>query len=302
MNSVVITGASSFIGRALCREMVSRGVTVYAVVRRYSDQIPKQCNQILCDMSDYQYLDRLLPLPCDSAIMLAWSGTRGADRNDTVIQQENYKYSVQCVEALLRAGCQAIVLAGSQAEYGPQSSSRKTDEETPLFPDTAYGKEKIHLYETASTLCIQCKVRLLEVRFFSIFGVGDFSGTMVISTLKKMIRDEPCNFTESVQMWDFLYVSDAARMTVDLLWEDAPDGAYNIGFGESRPLKEYILQMKYLTKSKSKLHFGAIPYRNNTVLHVQPDMSKTFSVIGKRKLITFEEGIREIIGSELLKN
>ena len=295
MNSVVITGANSFIGRAVCREMVSRGVTVYAVVRRYSDQIPERCNQILCDMEDYSDLDHRLPSGCDVGILLAWAGTRGASRNDAKLQKLNYLHSLQCVDSLLRTGCKTIVLSGSQAEYGPQLSDVKTVETFPLVPNTAYGYEKKHLYEDASKICAAYKVNLLEVRYFSIFGVGDYAGTMVMSSLDKMLKNEPCKFTESIQMWDFLYVTDAAAMVADLVALQAPSGAYNIGSGISYPLKRFILQMKQITDSQSELHFGEIAYPDGMVLNVQPDMTKTFSVIGERKLISFEEGILNIL-------
>lgn len=295
MSSVAITGANSFIGKALCNDFLSRGWDVYAIVRKNSMQLPKECIQIVCCMSGYNNLDKLLPGVCDVGILLAWAGTRGTDRDNELIQKENYRCSMQCAEALLNAGCKTLVLAGSQAEYGPQQSENKTSETTPMMPNTQYGIEKKHLYEDASALCKNNDARLIEVRFFSVYGAGDFEGTMISSSLKKMLRNEPCDFTQSIQMWDFLYVTDAAAMTADLIEKNAPSGAYNIGSGDSRPLRSYIEQMKEITRSTSQLNFGAIPYYKNTVLHVQPDMKKTFDTIGKRKLISFDDGIGSIL-------
>lgn len=90
-----------------------------------------------------------------------------------------------------------------------------------------------------------------------------------------------------------------AAMTADLIEKNAPSGAYNIGSGDSRPLRSYIEQMKEITRSTSQLNFGAIPYYKNTVLHVQPDMKKTFDTIGKRKLISFDDGIGSILKDDI---
>lgn len=298
MRSVAITGANSFIGKALCNVFLSRGWEVYAIVRRKSTQLPKECIQIVCCMSDYNSLDKLLPGSFDIGVLLAWAGTRGTDRDNELMQKENYRCSMQCAEALLNAGCKTLVLAGSQAEYGPQTSVGMTSEMTPMRPTTQYGIEKKHLFEDASALCEKHGARLIEARFFSIYGAGDFAGTMIMSSLKKMLCNAPCDFTQSIQMWDFLYVTDAAAMTADLVEKKVTSGAYNIGSGESRPLRNYIEQMKEITHSTSQLNFGAIPYYKDIVLHVQPNMEKTFAAIGKRKLTPFEKGIQKILAKD----
>lgn len=58
---------------------------------------------------------------------------------------------------------------------------------------------------------------LLEPRFFSLYGPNDYEGTMIISVLKKMLKDLSCDLTECIQIWDFLYIDDAIDALVILI-------------------------------------------------------------------------------------
>lgn len=66
----------------------------------------------------------------------------------------------------------------------------------------------------------------MEPRFFSLYGPYDFEGTLVMSTLKKLMGNEPCDLTKCIQQWDFLYIDDAIealRLFIAFtIYEDAP--------------------------------------------------------------------------------
>ena len=282
------------IGTNLCGEFLNRGWQVYAVHRRHEPRLPKGVQPVFLEMQEYADLRRAVPA-CDVGVMLAWPGTRGMQRNDEALQHWNYEQSMECVRAMLELGCTTIVTAGSQAEYGPQPSDRKTTEQSPLSPDTAYGREKKRLFESASNLCKENGARLLEPRFYSVYGPGDYEGSMVSTILQKMLKGEPCDLTECKQIWNFLHVTDAARMLARLIESKAASGAYNFGALESAPLRSYVEQMKSVACSSSELRFGTIPDRNGQVLHLNPDTTKLFSVIGIQLLVSFEQGIAGMV-------
>lgn len=290
MPSIVITGATSFIGRQLCISFLRRGWRVFAVHRRNAQLLPEGVESIELELHEYEKLSGLLPA-CDAAMLLAWPGTRGKQRDDTPLQHDTFLSNLACVKALIAAGCKTIALAGSQAEYGIRTAAIPTKEDDPLQPVTAYGREKKNLFEHASDLCKDGGVRLLEPRFFSVYGPGDYEGTLVMSVLKKMLQNLPCELTACEQMWDYLYVEDAAEMVADLIISDAEAGAYNIGSGCSQPLRNYVETMKIITESESELIFGAIPYQNGVIPNIYPDVQKLTSAIGEIKRHSFEEGI-----------
>lgn len=297
MKTVLITGATSFIGVNLIRRLLEDGYEIYAIVRSQSQKVkllPVSANLhiIEASMEAYSMLDQLIARPCDGFVHLAWNGTRGADRMNEAMQRQNYCFSMEAVKAALRLSCPVVVTAGSQAEYGVCKGP--ITETTDCNPNTEYGKWKLKFYEDASLLCQQNRSRLLEPRFFSLYGPDDFAGTMVISILKKMLKNEDCPLTACSQMWDFLYISDAVNGMEKLLESESAFGVYNFGSGIAKPLKEYVEEMARLTDTGSRLLYGTVPYGPAGVVSIEPVVHKLKEATDWSPVVSFEQGILNI--------
>ena len=298
---IAIIGATSFIGKNLIEKLNSSNFDIMAVVRENStkkEAIISQSNvNILeCNMENYNSLGNKLG-HVDCLVYLTWDGTRGSDRDNTLKQQQNYILGMEAIKSVIHTGCSKIITAGSQAEYGPWFQNRKLNENDIEQPNTEYGKFKLKFYNDLNNLCKSKKIILIEPRFFSLYGPGDFSGTMIISMLHQMVKNNPCNLTACKQIWDFLYIDDAINGLVKLIEGKEVYGIYNFGSGESHPLKYYIEKMYQITKSSSVLNYGAIPYPSTGMVNVNPDVEKLKS-IGWKPEVTFEEGIKRIINCE----
>lgn len=296
---IVITGATSMIGQALCKKLADLGHEIYAVVRNVSKSNSELCKTdkihiIVSEMNQYDSLDEKISVIPDVACLLAWEGTRGDGRNNDVMQKSNYVNSMNAIRCLKKMGCHKIVIAGSQAEYGPWYKNEKQTEKSASHPNTAYGIYKLKLYEGALEFCEKNDIKLYEPRIFSLYGPNDFEGTMVMSVLKKMKHNEPCELTQCIQQWDFLYISDAVEGLLYLIEEECEVGIYNLGYGESYQLKTYIELMRNITNSSSKLEYGEIPYPIMGMVNINPDVSK-LKALGWRPRVSFEQGIKEIL-------
>lgn len=298
---IVISGATSMIGAALTNKLLENNHEVIAVVRPHSkktDILNKSPNLFIveCNMVDYTELNNLIQGKVDVAISTAWNGTRGADRNNKGLQIENYKNSISFLEAMISKGCTRFLTAGSQAEYGLWTRNEKLSEDEIPYPNTQYGVYKLKFYEYAKEYCRNNQCKLIEPRFFSVYGPMDYEGTLVISTLRKLLESKPCELTECIQLWDFLYIDDAIDGLVILVEGDVPEGIYNFGSGYSAPLKEFVEQMKKITNSNSKLKYGAISYPATGIVNVNPEVKKLMKC-GWIPKIGFEEGIKRICES-----
>lgn len=295
---IIVTGATSFIGQNLIRRLIQKGHFIYAVVRPNSIKIKELPNSsrikiIELEMSEYINLDKKISEKCDVYFSLAWEGTRNAERDNHDLQKRNYQYSVEALKAIKSLGCQLMLSAGSQAEYG--LCNDYVNELTIANPVTWYGKYKLKYFLEMQEFCNFYNISFREPRFFSLYGLNDFEGTMILSILKKMLKNEPCDLTECKQMWDFLHISDAVEALVCLIEKSCEDGIYNLGSGDSQPLKNYIEEMYYLSGSKSELNFGKIPYPATGMVNVMPNIAKLKSQVGFEPRITFSEGIEQII-------
>lgn len=293
---IIITGANSFIGKRLVERIGKIGWEVVLVMRpgRSTDCLPQGCQVLYLSMEEYNRLGTLAG-PCDCFVHLAWNGTRGNTRMDRELQNSNTIHSLEAVQSMLAVGCGRVITAGSQAEYGPHAGS--ITEESVCEPNTEYGKAKLRFYESAASLCIQNGVQYKEPRIFSLYGSGDFSGTMIISTLENMLAGRPCQLTHGIQMWDFLYIDDAVEALTQLCWKSCPNGIYNFGSGDVRQLKDYVLEMARLTESRSDLQFGKVPYPETGMVSLWPDISKLKRELDWKPRVAFAEGIRTIINT-----
>lgn len=302
MKRIIITGATSFIGLHLIEMLLNDSWEIYAVIRRKSAKrniLPQTRNIhiIELDMEEYSQLPKLINVYCDVFIALAWNGTRGRERLDATIQECNYVYSMFALNSAIELGCQVVISAGSQAEYGLMTE--KTAESAKCTPNTEYGKWKLQFYEDALKICRTNGVSFKEPRFFSLYGEDDSEETMIISVLDAMLKNKPCQLTEGIQIWNFLYIDDAIKGIIKLTEIQCADGAYNFGSEDIRPLKDFIMEMKLLTHSTSKLFFGSVPYPTSGIVNAWPDVTKLKSETGWNPGISFKEGINRIIKYKL---
>jgi nucleoside-diphosphate-sugar epimerase len=298
MGRAVVTGATSFIGVNLVQNLLRKGFDVTAVIRPQTVKntlLPESAGiqYLELDLSDYRSLHEHLNETPDIYFSLAWNGTRGRDRDDYHLQSMNCRYSVQGLESILRTGCKKVITAGSQAQYGLYSE--RITEKTVEKPVTQYGIYKLKFYEEASALCAARGASLKEPRFFSLYGPRDSESTMIVSLIKSMLKGLPCNLTLGIQKWDFLYISDAIEALLCLARKPCEDGVYNLGSGISRPLKEYIYEIRDILGSKSDLIFGAVPYPSTGMVSTEPDISKIIDQTGWEPQIPFQKGIQEVI-------
>ena len=293
---IAIVGASSFIGKALLRYCSEKDAECIAVGRpgtsaeKIAKDFPKT-SVLAMEMHDYCRLGEYLP-GLDCLVMLSWGGTRGAARMDKALQQNNYTCVLDGIKSAVKHGCKKIIVAGSQAEYG--SVDGIITEETTPCPNTEYGKAKLQLYRDASDYCKKQGVKLIEPRFFSLYGIGDSEKTLVMDLISKMMCNQPCDLTKCVQLWDFLYVDDAVEALYDLIASDSAEGIYNFGSGDRRPLKAYVEEVKEVLGSTSKLNYGAVPYPETGMVSIQPDVSRLMDAISWYPKTSFAEGVKKI--------
>lgn len=297
---IVITGANSFIGIHLVQRMEELGWETISIVRpgRFVAGI-KNSRVVALPMESYHLLGTLVGA-CDCFVHLSWNGTRGESRMNAVQQQENVTNSLRGVISMMEAGCERIISAGSQAEYGPHAE--QITEDSPCWPNTEYGKAKLSFYENLSKICEQSHISYKEPRFFSLYGPGDFSGTMISSVLEDMCVGRPCQLTKCVQMWDFLYIDDAVEGLIQLCSKPCQNGVYNFGSGDTRPLRSFIEEMATITQTQSPLCFGEIPYPSTGMVSIWPDVTKLKREINWEPKVSFRDGIESLLKFQTSNN
>lgn len=297
IHTAVITGPTGAIGTALCDRLLLEGITVYAICRPGSSRVSvlphhENLHLIFCDASSYSVLPTLVD-SADAFFHLAWAHTIGSGRNDMPTQINNIRYTIDAVQAAKVLGCCVFVGAGSQAEYGRHEGVLSST--TPTFPETGYGMAKLCAGQMSRVECQHAGIDHIWTRVLSVYGPHDSPFTMISSTIRKLLAGTTPSLTAGVQLWDYLYSADAAEAFWRMAQKGKSGSTYPLGSGCSRPLREYIIQMRNAIDPVLPLEFGKIPYDSKQVMHLQADISALQYDTGFHPSTDFETGIRHTI-------
>jgi len=209
----------------------------------------------------------------DCFIDLSWTGSRGEARLDHELQKFDYECTMAAMRSMADAGYKILVSAGSQAEYG--LCSGVITEGTPCNPNTEYGKFKLNIYEETKELCERRGIRFIEPRYFSLYGPGDYDKSLIMSCIKKMLKNVDVDLNECTQIWDYMYIDDAVKALLKLCESDKTKGVFNFATGNHRMVREFVLDIKTALNSESKVTFGS-PMNdfNSLIINIRPSIEK----------------------------
>ena len=294
---VIISGATSSIGIALCEECVTNGIGVVAIIRPESSKcslIPKSnlIEIVESELSDYDSINSE-GIHADAFFHLAWASTDGAAaRDNTYDQADNIQAILKAVELAERCKCKVFVGAGSQAEYG------RTDEvltgDTACKPETAYGMTKLCAGMLSRLLCRQKGIDHVWTRILSAYGPNCSKRTVISYAVDTLLRGEKPILSDGRQVWDFIYISDVVRALLACARSGVSGKTYVIGYGKSKLLREFLEEVRDILSPGQDMGFGERPYNADAVMHLECDISDLTADTGFVPTVDFEEGIQRL--------
>lgn len=298
MKKVIVTGANGFIGTALCRELASQNIEVLAVVRDEKENIDNikelpGLRIVYCDLAEFKKLGQMIPdRDVDVLYHLAWVGTAGPLRGDYEVQMDNLRYTCDTVLACQELQCKKFVFASSIMEY-EIDALMKTDA-TPGI-NTLYSSGKVAADYFARTIAGSLGISYIRTVISNIYGPGETSPRLINTSLRKLLSGEHCAFSEGNQMYDFIYVSDAAKAFCAVGEKGKENKTYYIGSLSPRPLKEFLCEMRDQVDTSIGIGLGEIPFEGISLTYQEFDIEAVKKDTGFVPSIDFAEGIQNTI-------
>ena len=295
MQNVVVTGADGFVGSNTVKYFLQKGVNVLALdvgdkPRRLEISHNLEYNQ--CDIADVQKLKSILGNnKYDTFIHFAWAASAGEGRMDYDLQMRNALDTVECLKAAKESGIDRFVCAGSIMEYEVEAAARTQGSRPGMAYIYGLGKQIAHTM--CKCVAADIGIDLIWPMITNAYGIGEKSPRFVNTTLRKIINDEPLQFTAATQNYDFVYVTDVARAFYMIALNGKPFCEYMIGSSDARPLKEFIIEMQQELAPNAKPIFGDIPFTGTNLPLSAFDCSRTERDTGFRAEVSFAEGTRK---------
>jgi nucleoside-diphosphate-sugar epimerase len=156
-------------------------------------------------------------------------------------------------------------------------------------------KEWLYTY-SADLICI-------NVALEHFYGPFDDKSKFVSNIISQLLNEVvELEFTPGEQKRDFIYISDAvsAFETIVKRLKNLSNGIYEyqVGTGVSISIKDIVVKIKSLCGNNvTNLKFGALPYRLNEIMNIQPDISSLVE-LGWKPTYDIERGLAATIAAE----
>lgn len=296
MRKAIVTGANGFVGTAVCRELVRQGIRVIAVVREIDDrlsELAEDVHLVQCDLSEFDRLPEIIAdRDVDVFYHFAWSGSAGFLRGDVNVQIDNVKYCCEAVNAAGEIECKKFVFASSIMEY--EIAAMMATEDTPGI-NTIYCSAKLAANHMTRTVAGEYGIDYIRAVISNIYGPGEKSPRLINTSLRKMMNGEHCAFSDGEQLYDFIYIDDAAKAFIEIGEQGVANRTYYIGSLKQRPLKEFLLEMKDAVDPNIVIGLGELPFNGVSLTYKEFDVEAVKNDTGFEPEISFKEGIKRTI-------
>ena len=290
MEYAVVAGANGFVGSALVKILLENGVSVTAIDIK-GDNLPKGVDFVRCDVADIDTISDRITIHDDSVFYhLAWRGTSGNERGDVVVQTDNVRNAAKCLTVAKNMGCKRFVFAGTIMEHEAYYATFEKGDKAGI--GYIYGASKYLAHTTCKALAAVHGIEFVWAGLTNAYGVGELSPRLVNSTIRKIIKNEPLQFTSGTQNYDFVYIDDAARAFYLIGKNGKPFCEYIISSGDAKPLREFLLVMKASIASDRDFRFGDVPFSGVDLPLDVFDCAKTRSDTGFEAQVSFSDGVK----------
>ena len=293
---IIISGATGMIGRAIVCRKIQDGDEVTCIVHRNTKRLSnlpdsERLKVLECNLDEYGSLS--LDESYDVFIHLAWDATSGAGRDDADLQMRNIQYTLDAVHLAHRLGCRKFIGAGSQAEYGIQSSPLTGD--LAVNPQSGYGIAKFASGKLAMMLCRSLGMESNWVRILSVYGPGQGKQTLIAYLIDCIQSGQTPDLTPCEQTWDYLYSEDAAEAILRIADSGVNGKVYPLGSVCGRHLADYIRDLRDAVNPNVELGFGRKEYYPHQPMYLLADISELTRDTGWKPVTSFSEGIRKTL-------
>jgi nucleoside-diphosphate-sugar epimerase len=167
-----------------------------------------------------------------------------------------------------------------------------------------YMLSKKHFYEWGKLYANNKKICFVNIRLEHVFGPGDDSSKFTSQVINSCLANiSELKLTPGEQKRDFIYVDNVVD-AYEVLLEKVINQSnlfqeYELGSGKAVTIREFVETVHKLTKSTTRLNFGALPYREDEIMNSEANIEK-LDCLGWRCKISLIDGISEIISKNYL--
>jgi len=261
MQTILVTGASGFVGKQILKAMSTERIKLIPIVRAGKEHT----------VSDIINVERVISTPdlflenedwwvhactgIDVIVHAAWY-TEPGKYLQSIKNVDCLIGSMNMAKGAVKAGVKHIVGIGTCFEYDLTSGILPVG--TPLRPSTPYAAAKVALYFGLLHWLPVQNICFSWCRLFYLYGDGEDDRRLVSYIRKQLAKGEPVELTSGKQIRDFMDVGEAAKK-IAAIAITKQEGVFNICSGIPITIRELAEKIADEYDNRELLRFGARP-------------------------------------------
>lgn len=302
----LVTGGAGFIGSNLCRKILESGGFV-----RCFDNLSTGNRSLIKPLSRFENFefaegDIRNQQQCFQACegidfvlhQAAWGSVPRSLTMPSEYVENNVVGTQHIFDAAIKQNVQRVVYASSSSVYGdcdqlPQREDRVGHVLSPYALTKKMNEETAHLYARCFGL------KAIGLRYFNVFGPhqnpeGPYAAVIPKFICTMLQGKSPIVFGDGLQRRDFTYVDQVVSANLKACFCSEGIGeVFNISGGRPMNLLEIVSAVNLELGTSLQAEFA--PPRQGDIRHSFADISKAERILGYRRFVDFETGLRRTI-------
>ena len=284
----LVTGATGFIGRTLCQDLVALGTEVWGLSRSgRCPEPPAGVRWLQADLREHrQAASAFAESRPDWVFHLAGevTGHPGAELVLSMLES-NVLGTVHLFTTALDQNCKRILFASS-----PEAAGRGT-------PGSPYAASKLTADLYAGMFHRLYGLPVICLRPFLTYGAWQDPSKLIPSVILSLLQGKAPLLSSGNRVVDAIHVEDVARgfLAAAVAPSSIIGNSFDLGTGKGISIRELAETLARLVGSDRRPQFGALADRPGEQDQVA-DVGPTQSALRWAPRRTLEEGLRETIG------
>ena len=244
--SVLVTGATGFIGTRLVDKLVQNQFKVTSLIRRGKKAHPDS-KSIMSDLTDSD-----LSIPIENAdCVIHLASHTPLEKNKRVLEKVNLGGTKNLFNQI-KDKTKSIIYVSGLGVYG-EPGEKIVDEKYPYSPTTDFVKIRLDAQKFLEKNCKEIGINLSVIHFGDVYGAGGWFYEFMIKRLLKNTFRLPKN---GEYFKGFVHVDDAVGSIMAILEDSSKNETFIVADSAETTFREFV---NFTTDQIGLKHPGSIP-------------------------------------------